>query len=70
MEVNVSNLVHFFDLHFDLVQVLKNVDQLLTLRVIPLLSSVLQLYYLLLHQLVLLQMLTQLVSISTLTHPL
>ena len=57
IHVDIHNLVHLFDLNLDHVQVLEYVDQLLVSRVIPILTFLLHLDYLIFHVFVILDML-------------
>ena len=61
--VDVDNLVHFFDLLLDLVEVLEDVDQLFVAGVLPVLTLFLHLHDLFLHLLVVFDVLAQLVGV-------
>ena len=68
VHVDFHNLVHFFDLDLNHVQVLEYVDKLLVSRVIPVFTILLHLDYLIFHVFVVLDMFTQLMSVAAFTH--
>lgn len=68
VHVDFHNLVHLLDLQLHLVQVLEDVDQLFVARIVPVLPLLLQLHYLILHLLEVLDVLAQLVRVFAFPH--
>lgn len=66
-EVDVDELVHFLDLNFHLVQVLEDVDELFLAGIVPFALALLKLHHQLSQLSVLLEVLTQLVRVLSLS---
>ena len=68
IHIDLHDLVHLLDLDLDHVQVLEDVYELLVPRVIPVLSLLLHLDYLVLHVFVVFDVLAELVVVATFAH--
>lgn len=66
-EVDFHQLVHILDLHFHLIQVLENIEQLFIAWIIPITPALLlNINYILSQSIVILQILTQLMLVAAL----
>ena len=69
IHVYIDYLVHFCYLHLDHIQVLEYVYELLVARVVPILTLLLHLHYLVFHGFIVLEVLAEFMGVSALAHP-